>query len=100
MGEIPPNLCQVSLNDGTSATENIELEIEETLAEESVPDNYGRNGCDSIACPAGSYGLSSVFPCRPCDKTYLNPYLGARRCFSARYFLQVHQWERLDGGSK
>jgi len=44
-----------------------------------------RNGCNSIACPAGyrstKDGKDGVFPCVKCDHDLVNPYLGSTRCF-------------------
>jgi len=44
-----------------------------------------RNGCNSIACPAGyrstKGGKDGVFPCVKCDHDLANPYLGSTRCF-------------------
>lgn len=45
-----------------------------------------RDGCTSIACPAGYKSLSSnnkdgVYPCTPCENKSLNPYLGSNFCF-------------------
>jgi hypothetical protein len=46
-----------------------------------------RDGCNSIACPAGYRSISAgtgkdgVFPCKKCVDTLLNPYIGASFCF-------------------
>eukprot|EP00541_Cyclophora_tenuis_P014110 CAMPEP_0116574760 /NCGR_PEP_ID=MMETSP0397-20121206/19577_1 /TAXON_ID=216820 /ORGANISM="Cyclophora tenuis, Strain ECT3854" /LENGTH=367 /DNA_ID=CAMNT_0004103569 /DNA_START=24 /DNA_END=1127 /DNA_ORIENTATION=- len=45
-----------------------------------------RDGCTSIACPAGYKSLGGnkdgVFPCEQCEQESLNPYIGANQCFT------------------
>ena len=45
-----------------------------------------RDGCSSIACPAGYQSRGDndkdgVFPCELCENEYLNPYIGSNKCF-------------------
>mmetsp|Transcript_44193 Transcript_44193/g.64978 ORF Transcript_44193/g.64978 Transcript_44193/m.64978 type:complete len:693 (-) Transcript_44193:362-2440(-) len=53
---------------------------------EAEDDTQGtlRDGCNSIACPAGyrsiGIGKNGVFPCEKCHHQYLNPYIGASSC--------------------
>lgn len=48
-------------------------------------DGCVRNGCNSVACPAGyrsvGDGKDGVFPCAKCLHDHVNPYIGSSRCF-------------------
>jgi hypothetical protein len=54
-------------------------------SEQCSDEGCTRNGCNSVACPAGyestSMSKNGVFPCRKCHHDFINPYIGASRCF-------------------
>ena len=60
-GTIPSSLCRADIN---------------TDFYEYVPPEVNRNYCDSVACPTGTAAFEGVYPCRPCQMSYFNPYLG------------------------
>lgn len=78
-GTVPKELCDMNLNGVffQDTSESSGLDCSEAGCD--------RDGCNSIACPAGyrstSLGKDGVFPCRKCDDTLLNPYIGASFCF-------------------
>ena len=93
-GTVPTELCALDLNEVFFLDNNAPpVDVDSTYddlygtrrqAQQSELDTT-RNGCTSIACPAGykSRGdnKDGVFPCEPCDTTELNPYLGSNTCF-------------------
>jgi len=65
-------------------------------------DGCVRDGCNSIACPAGyestSSGKDGVFPCRKCHHDYVNPYIGASSCFTLnQYEIMKSFYEATNG---
>lgn len=81
-GSIPNELCDMNLN-GIFFQDS----LNETAGRYDCSEDLGciRDGCNSIACPAGyrstSTGKDGVFPCKKCDDALLNPYIGASFCF-------------------
>eukprot|EP00586_Coscinodiscus_wailesii_P016495 CAMPEP_0172496614 /NCGR_PEP_ID=MMETSP1066-20121228/90098_1 /TAXON_ID=671091 /ORGANISM="Coscinodiscus wailesii, Strain CCMP2513" /LENGTH=689 /DNA_ID=CAMNT_0013268993 /DNA_START=143 /DNA_END=2209 /DNA_ORIENTATION=+ len=53
--------------------------------------NERRDGCNSVACPAGYYSTDEtkvgIFPCAKCELDHINPYLGAKECHG----LELHE---------
>mmetsp|Transcript_16736 Transcript_16736/g.23620 ORF Transcript_16736/g.23620 Transcript_16736/m.23620 type:complete len:636 (-) Transcript_16736:203-2110(-) len=71
-------------NKGTRRKRRVERNLPRTGDPESE-----RDGCTSIACPAGYKSVNAakdgVFPCLPCsDLEHLNPYIGANSCFDVK----------------
>jgi hypothetical protein len=92
-GTIPPELCALDLNEAffhdTGDLPNVDSSYSELFGSRHLQrgdPTSERDGCTSIACPAGYKSLDSnnkdgVFPCEPCDKQSLNPYIGSNHCF-------------------
>eukprot|EP00549_Striatella_unipunctata_P025996 CAMPEP_0118686634 /NCGR_PEP_ID=MMETSP0800-20121206/7925_1 /TAXON_ID=210618 ORGANISM="Striatella unipunctata, Strain CCMP2910" /NCGR_SAMPLE_ID=MMETSP0800 /ASSEMBLY_ACC=CAM_ASM_000638 /LENGTH=361 /DNA_ID=CAMNT_0006583707 /DNA_START=203 /DNA_END=1284 /DNA_ORIENTATION=- len=104
---MPLEICDLNLNEAFFHDNN--KDVDSTYAElypsdSSQPDNgqrrnsssqrttqrtndptEERDGCTSIACPAGYRSIredkDGVFPCQECEHNFLNPYLGANKCF-------------------
>ena len=101
-GEVPKELCRMNLNEilfsgmelstigiideagSTSTTYNQKANTSSPLNQRELQTLLRRNGCTSIACPAGSRSVGKtkdgVFPCEKCPQPFLNPYLGANQC--------------------
>lgn len=107
-GTVPKEVCDKNLNEnffsglnkakindavidvvgnGTTDKDQEEFINIEDLADknEAQGEIQERDGCTSIACPAGSRSARStakdgVFPCIPCKDDQFNPYLGSSSC--------------------
>lgn len=92
-GEIPPDVCDLNLNAeyfaGGSSFGNEDDGINRWRRMESVYN--GRDGCSSVACPAGFFSATGQYPCEPCEDQRMNPYLGAIECnhFSQEEILEI-----------
>mmetsp|Transcript_41344 Transcript_41344/g.62698 ORF Transcript_41344/g.62698 Transcript_41344/m.62698 type:complete len:238 (+) Transcript_41344:894-1607(+) len=60
-GKVPRDLCRSEINSDFFW---------------GIPEDEGRDYCDSIACPVNTAAFEGVFPCKPCTDKYFNPYLG------------------------
>lgn len=66
-GTVPSALCKLNLNG----------ELFEGKEKEE-----GRDGCNSIACPAGTVSEEGMWPCVPCPQQGFSPYIGrSKQCF-------------------
>jgi len=74
-GAVPSSLCRPDIN--ADFFQHLESSPSPPHGEDPPsPTMEDRNYCDSIACPAGTVSLEGVYPCRPCQNSYSNPYLG------------------------
>mmetsp|Transcript_15801 Transcript_15801/g.26486 ORF Transcript_15801/g.26486 Transcript_15801/m.26486 type:complete len:674 (-) Transcript_15801:90-2111(-) len=112
-GTVPPKLCAMDLNEiffhsGDGDTQDVDSSYTEMYGasrrrrsmekksaqrqpsrhrmERDLDPNSERDGCTSIACPAGykskgDNNKDGVFPCELCEEESLNPYIGSNRCF-------------------
>lgn len=68
-----------------------------------ITQSVERNGCNSIACPAGTRSArvgdkDGIFPCVPCEHNFLNPYLGSNKCYELEYEkILAHFYYSTDG---
>lgn len=79
-GEIPQGLCDFDLNDDLFDDDLPYIVGSTRGRRQQLQSLSQRDGCTSIACPAGSRSANGVFPCTPCEVTAMNPYLGATMC--------------------
>jgi len=102
-GTVPKEICDKDLNDdffsglnkvkiiNVNENNNIKRKEEYIIVEDTADADevkgeiYTRDGCTSVACPAGTRSARSskkdgVFPCIPCEDSQFNPYLGSSKC--------------------
>lgn len=78
-GEIPREICDLNLNSEYFALDNRDSGgYTRQRRRDELWDE--RDGCSSVACPAGFSSEAGVYPCLPCEDPAMNPYLGATQC--------------------